>query len=105
MHIGVTLLSLLLSHLLTLVHYCQTILQQAIKETGATQIVDLCSGGGGPHAQLLPAVAKELGHPIKMTLTDLFPHVEGWKKVRREGWDGMEGWRYTRKILFVGWLE
>ena len=51
------------------------LLAKLLKETGETQIVDLCSGSGGP----MPDVAKELKHnhgfdSLKLTLTDLYPN-------------------------------
>jgi hypothetical protein len=49
-------------------------LAAAVKESGATQIVDLCSGGGGPWPDLLPAL-RESGVDIPVCLTDKYPNV------------------------------
>ncbi|MFN7144876.1 MAG: class I SAM-dependent methyltransferase [Myxococcota bacterium] len=49
-------------------------LQEALAATGATEIVDLCSGGGGP----VRIVAEELsarGRPVTVRLTDYYPNV------------------------------
>ena len=55
---------------------------QALKATEATHVVDMCSGGGGPHRLLIPALQEYTkGPPIKMTLTDLYPNIEAWKEV------------------------
>jgi hypothetical protein len=43
-------------------------LRQAVRRTGATRVVDLCSGAGGPWSRL----GGEVGVPV--VLTDLFPH-------------------------------
>ena len=62
------------------------IISEAVKATGATHIVDLCSGGGGPHRLLLPQLQAATGDTqLGMTLTDLYPHVDGWREVRF-GW-------------------
>jgi hypothetical protein len=42
----------------------------------APAIVDLCSGGGGPVLPLKPMVEARLGRPVRLTLTDIFPHPE-----------------------------
>ena len=58
------------------------ILAKAVKATGATHIVDLCSGGGGPHRLLLPQLQAATGNSkLGMTLTDLWPHVDSWQEV------------------------
>jgi hypothetical protein len=46
------------------------LLKKAAQRSGTGQIVDLCSGSGGP----LPQMKKELNLPI--TLTDLFPNPQ-----------------------------
>lgn len=45
----------------------------AMRATGETRIVDLCSGGGGPFPVLLDALAEE-GIEATATLTDRFPN-------------------------------
>lgn len=55
---------------------CQ-IVQDVLQETQSTEMVDLCSGGGGP----MPHVAAALKVPV--TLTDLFPQVHHWKRLQR----------------------
>lgn len=46
-------------------------LREAVRRSGARQIVDLCSGGGGPWLGLYPDVAD--GRPLTVWLTDLYP--------------------------------
>jgi hypothetical protein len=50
-------------------------LAAALKRTGATRIVDLCSGGGGPWADLLPAL-RAAGADVALSLTDKYPNTE-----------------------------
>jgi hypothetical protein len=50
-------------------------LADALKRSRAMQIVDLCSGGGGPWLDLLPALRAE-GVNVSLCLTDKYPNVE-----------------------------
>lgn len=54
--------------------YVAPLLQDALFATGATQIVDLCAGGGGPWIQLGPMLQTNAGEPVPILLTDLYPH-------------------------------
>lgn len=49
-------------------------LAAALKKCGATQIIDLCSGGGGPWSELLPALRAE-GADVSVCLTDKYPNT------------------------------
>jgi len=49
-------------------------LAAAIKQSGAGQITDLCSGGGGPWCDLLPAL-RTAGVDVPVCLTDKYPNV------------------------------
>lgn len=55
------------------------LLQQALLATGATQIVDLCSGGGGPWRQLGPTLYTSQGKPVPILLTDLYPNKAAYR--------------------------
>ena len=44
-------------------------LAAALKKCGATQIIDLCSGGGGPWPELLPALRAQ-GADVSLCLTE-----------------------------------
>jgi hypothetical protein len=48
-------------------------LQEALRQSGAERIVDLCSGGGGPWAGLYDKVAA--GDGIAVCLTDVYPNA------------------------------
>lgn len=45
-----------------------------MRSTGKRRIVDLCSGGGGLVLPLRDGVARALGEPVELVLTDLFPN-------------------------------
>jgi len=47
----------------------------------ATNIVDLCSGGGGPVGLVAAHLRKKTGEDVRATLTDLFPNVPAWRRV------------------------
>lgn len=49
------------------------LLQHALLVTGAPQIVDLCSGGGGPWRHLSQMLYTSQGQPAPILLTDLYP--------------------------------
>jgi len=46
---------------------------RVLDETGETEIVDLCSGDGGP-AVAVGRVLREQGRDVRVTLTDLYPN-------------------------------
>jgi hypothetical protein len=55
-------------------------LAAALKQCGATQIIDLCSGGGGPWSELLPALRAE-GADVSVCLTDKYPNTAALAKL------------------------
>jgi hypothetical protein len=48
-------------------------LAAALRASGEKRIVDLCSGGGGPIAEIVPALARA-GLEVEATLTDFYPN-------------------------------
>lgn len=54
-------------------------LASALKETHATEVLDLCSGGGGPWLGLLPQLGAEA--PARVILTDKYPNTSGTARV------------------------
>src|ERR1043166_7911835 len=58
---------------------CIELLDQLLKQTGETKIVDLCSGGGGYAEQLYQELDKISPHPISFTLTDKFPNIQAYQ--------------------------
>jgi hypothetical protein len=55
-------------------------LAAAIKKSGADGITDLCSGGGGPWPDLLPALRGQ-GVDLPVCLTDKYPNVAAMSRV------------------------
>jgi hypothetical protein len=54
-------------------------LRAAIEKTGESEIVDLCSGGGGPWLRLLSEFGDQ--SPIRVVLTDKYPNALGAHRV------------------------
>lgn len=46
---------------------------EIVKITGITEILDLCSGSGGPFPELAMELKKIYGIPVKVSLSDLYP--------------------------------
>jgi hypothetical protein len=55
-------------------------LAAAVKRTGAARIIDLCSGGGGPWPDLLPAL-RASGVDVPVCLTDKYPNTAALRRV------------------------
>lgn len=55
-----------------------------LTEAGASEVLDLGSGGGGPARILVRAIASEGRVPPRFVLTDLHPRTEAWAKVKDE---------------------
>ncbi len=53
---------------------------QVLARTGLTQLVDLCSGAGGPVQPLLDHLA-DRGQDCTAVLTDLHPHLAAWERL------------------------
>ena len=56
------------------------LVRRVLEQTGATRIVDLCSGGSGPLLLLVKDLAAE-GLPLRATLTDLYPNAPAFAKI------------------------
>ncbi len=59
------------------------LLRRAVTESGARQVVDLCSGGGGPWLSLAPGLKDAEGLPVAVVLTDKFPNLSAFERTRR----------------------
>lgn len=57
-------------------------LRAAVERTGATRIVDLCSGAGGPWTRLLPLVRGDRASSLSVLLTDRFPNLAAMERIR-----------------------
>ncbi len=57
-------------------------LSEALRESGTRQVLDLCSGGGGPWQTLAPALAAQ-GAVDRIELCDLFPDLDAFAVVEQ----------------------
>lgn len=55
-----------------------------VARTGASEVLDLCSGAGGPAAILVRELARAGVRPPRFLMTDLQPHPEAWARLRQE---------------------
>lgn len=53
-----------------------------LAKTGAREVLDLCSGAGGPAAILARELERAGETPPRMLMTDLLPHPEVWATLR-----------------------
>lgn len=72
-----------------LYHPIIPVLADALKTTGDREILDLCSGGGGPLPGLRRKLAKEHGIEVEVRLSDLYPNVEGFGRIAAREGDGV----------------
>jgi hypothetical protein len=54
-------------------------LRRALQKAKTHQVVDLCSGGGGPWTRMLPVFEKQENFPVRVCLTDKYPNVEAFR--------------------------
>jgi hypothetical protein len=57
------------------------LVREWLSATGATGILDLCSGAGGPGTTLTEALNGQVGKKIRMKLTDLYPATASYEKI------------------------
>lgn len=69
-------------------------LQQVLHTTGASQIVDLCSGGGGPWLSLSRDIGKIDGRPPKICLTDRFPNRQAFERIASATHGAVQAYRW-----------
>jgi hypothetical protein len=60
-----------------------SLLRQALQRLDTVEIVDLCSGGGGPMIRIRERLAAEGGLNVRLTLTDRFPNVDAFRQIER----------------------
>ncbi|WP_394827735.1 hypothetical protein [Pendulispora albinea] len=61
------------------------VVAEVLDETGATRVVDLCSGSGGPAVVLLDALERLDGRRIDAVLTDKYPNAAAFARAEAEG--------------------
>jgi hypothetical protein len=67
-------------------------IRAAMNATGTTEVIDLCSGGGGPWLTLAPELAKS--GPVKVELSDVYPNLTAFRDVA-DRTNGAVGFRDT----------
>ncbi|MCH8199598.1 MAG: hypothetical protein IIA54_05975 [Chloroflexi bacterium] len=63
-------------------------LAEAVRASGSTSIVDLCSGGGGPIARVRKGLL-EAGCDVPITMTDIYPNHAGFARTVQQAGDGV----------------
>lgn len=61
------------------------LLARALEASGTNQVVDLCSGGGGPLLETTARLASEHGLRPRVTLTDLYPNTAAAARINAAG--------------------
>lgn len=56
------------------------LLHEAMKACDTNQLIDLCSGSGGPAEEILENLKAEFNFDARITLTDKFPNPEAWRQ-------------------------
>src|SRR5437899_3516079 len=59
-------------------------LADLLVRTRTSQIVDLCSGGGGPVVEIARILVEELAVPVTIVLTDKFPNLPSFEMLERQ---------------------
>lgn len=81
LRIRMTRLIIVMHRLMNSAEELASLLDGVLKETKSSQIVDLCSGSGGPMPEVIRILDLEYGRKdIQLTLTDLYPNLEAAKK-------------------------
>ena len=55
-------------------------LRNAMVQSESHDVLDLCSGGGGPWLRLVQDCERELRYPIEVCLTDKYPNMEAFER-------------------------
>ena len=58
-----------------------SLLLRALEHTGQHQVIDLCSGSGGPWLHMIRDLEDE-GFPVKVLLTDKYPNTQAFESAR-----------------------
>lgn len=59
------------------------LLARALTQVGEAEILDLCSGGGGPWRGLLERISSAGGPAVRVRLCDLYPNHEAYARLGR----------------------
>ena len=61
------------------------LMEKVLKQTGSIQIIDLCSGGGGPMEDVMGILNDRGMTDLKMTMTDLYPNRSAAERINKTG--------------------
>ncbi len=59
-------------------------MQQALQHTPQSDILDLCSGGGGGIVGIQQELSKQVGYPVKITISDKFPNLPAFELIKMQ---------------------
>ncbi|MBL4865653.1 MAG: hypothetical protein JKY67_04675 [Pseudomonadales bacterium] len=77
------------------------ILVDSLNELEATQIVDMCSGGGGPWPSLIDEVASKADIAPQVLLTDLYPNTTAFEKIEKESAGKIKGYSHSASAFDI----
>lgn len=58
------------------------LIDDALEQTGETEILDLCSGGGGAMEQISRNLNEYCGREVRITLSDKFPNTNAFEYIK-----------------------
>ena len=76
-------------------------LKSLLQRVGTRQLVDLCSGAGGPLVNIRSILADEMGFPVDIVLTDLYPNVAAFRRLEAEPHRRIKGRHQSTSALDV----
>ncbi|WP_213807220.1 hypothetical protein [Granulicella sp. dw_53] len=59
-----------------------SLLHDALASAGTVEVLDLCSGGGGPWQRLAEKLEQAFRLPVRVRLSDRYPNLEAFKRAR-----------------------
>ena len=65
-------------------------LADALDRAGTREVLDLCSGGGGPWFDLQPALSESAGDEVKVRLSDLHPNWAAFERAHSRSHGAIE---------------
>jgi hypothetical protein len=78
------------------------LLLRLLKKHGTHQVLDLCSGGGGPMLTVARLLREQYHEPVQLTLSDLYPNMTMAQDINASG----QNWlRYEMKPVDAGRVD
>ncbi|ETO26816.1 hypothetical protein RFI_10317 [Reticulomyxa filosa] len=63
---------------------CANEILSIVRTYQVSEIVDMCSGGGGPCAVIQRSLNQYSKNPVSITMTDLYPNVARWQQICKQ---------------------